>query len=66
MKNKFHRSAVLAMVKKYTDSETIGILEQYRRELIAQGPLKGISRKHFGQWFSGQLKLISQQLKQGP
>jgi len=65
MGNKFHRSAVKSMVKKFTAPEVIGILEQYRREVSEQGRDKGVHTNRIGPWFSGQLKQLSNQLQQG-
>lgn len=65
MDNKFHRSAVVAMARKYSEREAIGILDQYRSEIAAQGKEKGVHVKRIGQWFSGQLKQLSNQLKEG-
>ena len=65
MGNKFHKSAALAMAKRYTAAEAVGILEQYRREVAAHGRERGVQTPRIGQWFSGQLKSLDAQLKEG-
>jgi hypothetical protein len=65
MGNKFHKSAALALEKRYGAAEAVGILEQYRKEVAAHGRERGVQTSRIGQWFSGQLKSVDAQLKEG-